>query len=489
MENRRRNNNKPSRNSSERSGRPERPSGFNNRNSRSRTDDDYERPEHSSKFSLDKPERSARPERPSGFASDRPERSGRPERPSKYASDRPERSGRPERPSKFASDRPERSGRPERPSKFASDRPERSGRPERPSKFASDRPERSGRPERPSKFASDRPERQSVFSSDRPERSGRPERPSKYASNRPERSGRPERPSKFASDRPERPSRFDDRNNRNRTEHGKSGFERTERDYEKTERGGRFDYDKGDAPELVYGKNAVVEILKGNLSVNKIWICETARNTHEVIEHAKEKNVPIKTVNKSKITSLVSDEVNHQGIVAEIAKKEYMELDELLDACKDKEAFFIILDGVEDPHNLGAIIRTADAAGVDGIIIPKHGAVGATSTVYKVSAGALERMNICRVTNLSQAIETLKKNNIWIAGVDMVAKEVYSESTLKGPIALVLGGEGKGLSLKLKDNCDFTIKIPMNSKANSLNVSVSAAITIYEIYKQRGFKS
>lgn len=239
----------------------------------------------------------------------------------------------------------------------------------------------------------------------------------------------------------------------------------------------------------IYGRHPVLEVLRNESAVNKVWIGEYTRDTSEIVEFLKEKGVPYKIVPRNKLNDLVGENTNHQGVVAEISDKEYTEFDDLIALCKVKSPFFIILDKVEDPHNLGAIIRTADAAGVDAIIIPKHKAVGLTGVVAKTAAGALQRMKVSRVANLAQAMDLLKKNNVWTVGVDMEGKENYSKANFKGSIALVLGGEGQGLSRLLKEKCDFVVNIPMQARANSLNVSVATAIMIYEVFRQKDFKT
>ncbi len=238
----------------------------------------------------------------------------------------------------------------------------------------------------------------------------------------------------------------------------------------------------------IYGRHPVIEAINGETSINKVWIGEGTRDTDKIIEHVKDKNIPYKIVSKMKLSHMVGEDTNHQGVVAEVAGKEYTELHELVELAGKKPVFYIILDKLEDPHNLGAVIRTADAVGADAVIIPKHRAVGLTGIVTKSSAGAIERMKICRVSNLVQAIEELKKANVWVVGVDMEAKEIYSEANLKNSIALTVGGEGEGLTHLVKENCDFIVKIPMQSKSNSLNVSVATAVVAYEIFKQREFK-
>jgi 23S rRNA (guanosine2251-2'-O)-methyltransferase len=238
----------------------------------------------------------------------------------------------------------------------------------------------------------------------------------------------------------------------------------------------------------IYGRHPVLEALKTEAAFNKVWIGEYTRDTSEIVEFLKEKGIPYKIVPRTKLNDLVGENTNHQGVVAEISGKEYTDFEELIELCKVKSPFFIILDKVEDPHNLGAIIRTADAAGVDAIIIPKHKAVGLTGVVAKTAAGSLQRMKVSRVANLGQSMDLLKKNNVWTVGVDMEGKENYSKANFKGAIALVLGGEGQGLSRLLKEKCDFIVRIPMQSAANSLNVSVATAILVYEVFRQKDFK-
>ncbi|MBC7474701.1 MAG: 23S rRNA (guanosine(2251)-2'-O)-methyltransferase RlmB, partial [Candidatus Sericytochromatia bacterium] len=238
---------------------------------------------------------------------------------------------------------------------------------------------------------------------------------------------------------------------------------------------------------FIYGRHPVIEILKSETPVNKVWIAEQTRDTSEIVKYIIDRNIPYKIVNKIKLNHMVGETTNHQGVVAEVAGKEYTEFADLIDLCATKSVFFIILDKVEDPHNLGAIIRTADAAGVDAIIIPKHRAASLTGIVAKTAAGSLDRMKVCRVANLVQVLDELKANNVWSIGVDMDGKDLYTKSNLKGSVALVMGGEGQGLTRLLKDKCDFVVNIPMQSVANSLNVSVATALMIYEVYRQRDF--
>ena len=201
---------------------------------------------------------------------------------------------------------------------------------------------------------------------------------------------------------------------------------------------------------------------------------------------AKERKILIKEVNKSKINEIAKEE-NNQGVIAIVPPYEYSDVDDILEYAKYKkeDPFIIILDGIEDPHNLGAIIRTAETAGCHGIIIPKRRAAGVNSTVAKVSAGAVQHIKIARVNNLTETIKYLKEQEIWVYGTDMSSEKYYFNQNLTGPIAIVIGSEGFGMSRLVKENCDFLLKIPMNGKITSLNASVSSGIVIYEVVKQR----
>ena len=181
---------------------------------------------------------------------------------------------------------------------------------------------------------------------------------------------------------------------------------------------------------------------------------------------------------------------NYQGVIALVPPYEYCDVEDILDYAKNvnEDPFIIILDGIEDPHNLGSIIRTAETAGVHGIIIPKRRAAAVNSTVNKASAGAVEHMRIARVTNINDTIQFLKKEGIWICGTDISTDKYYYNQDLTGPLAIVIGNEGKGISEKTKRNCDFLIKIPMKGKVSSLNAGVSTGIVVFEALKQRIIK-
>ena len=240
--------------------------------------------------------------------------------------------------------------------------------------------------------------------------------------------------------------------------------------------------------DQVEGRNAVIELLESGRDINKIFVSSGEKNgsINKILAMAKEKRVIVAEVNKNKLEEMaVSD--NHQGVIAIVPPFEYCDIDDILDCAKSRneDPFILILDGIEDPHNLGSIIRTAETAGVHGIIIPKHRAACVNSTVNKVSAGAVQHMKIARVTNISDSINELKEKGLWICGTDILATKYYYEQDYKGAIGIVIGNEGKGMSDKVKKNCDFLVKIPMKGKVTSLNASVSTGIVIYEAVKQR----
>ncbi len=207
---------------------------------------------------------------------------------------------------------------------------------------------------------------------------------------------------------------------------------------------------------------------------------------NRIIGLAKENKIVMVEKDKKQMDE-ISQTKNYQGVIAIVPPFEYCEIDDIINIAKEKneDPFILILDGIEDPHNLGSIIRTAETAGVHGIIIPKRRAVGVNSTVNKVSAGAVQHMKISRVTNLIETIKYLKKSGLWIIGTDIEAKTYYYNQDLTGPICIVIGSEGYGMSRLVKENTDILIKIPMKGKITSLNASVSAGIVIYEAVKQR----
>ncbi len=239
---------------------------------------------------------------------------------------------------------------------------------------------------------------------------------------------------------------------------------------------------------MIEGRNPVLEVIESGRAINKIMIADGQKegSIKKIIAKAKEKGIVISYVDRQKINGL-SQSDNHQGVIAFVAAYDYMPLNEMLEGIKEKGEvpFIIVLDEINDPHNLGSIMRTADAVGAHGIVIPKRRAVGLTPVVAKTSAGAIEYVPVARVTNLSRAIDELKEHNIWVAGADMAGEQTHFQADFKGGIALVMGNEGKGLSRLVKEKCDFLVNIPMIGKVSSLNASVAASVIMYEIFKQR----
>lgn len=239
--------------------------------------------------------------------------------------------------------------------------------------------------------------------------------------------------------------------------------------------------------EFIIGKNPVVEALKSDRDINKIYIAEGSQKgqMQQIIALAKERRILVHFVPKKKLDGMVDG--SHQGVAASVAAYKYAELDDLFSAAEKKgeEPFFIILDELEDPHNLGSIMRTADAVGAHGIIIPKRRSVGLTATVAKASAGAIEYVPVVRVTNLARTIDDLKERGVWIAGTDAKGKEDFRSIDGNMPLALVIGSEGKGMGRLVRDKCDFLFRLPMKGKITSLNASVAAALLMYEVFRKR----
>lgn len=228
--------------------------------------------------------------------------------------------------------------------------------------------------------------------------------------------------------------------------------------------------------------------MESGKDINKIYVekGEKQGSINKILAKAKERKIIISEIDKKKFKSMCQTP-NAQGIIAIIPPFDYCEVYDIIAVAKEKneDPFIILLDGIEDPHNLGSIIRTAETAGVHGIIIPKRRAASVNSTVAKVSAGAVEHMKIARVNNLVETMHILKEEGIWICGTDMEAEEYYYRQDLTGPIAIVIGSEGNGMSRLTKENCDFLTKIPMLGKITSLNASVSAGIVMYEARVQK----
>ncbi|MCM3706639.1 MULTISPECIES: 23S rRNA (guanosine(2251)-2'-O)-methyltransferase RlmB [Cytobacillus] len=239
--------------------------------------------------------------------------------------------------------------------------------------------------------------------------------------------------------------------------------------------------------DFIIGKNPVIEALKSERDINKIFIAEGSQGgqMQQVIGLAKSAGVLVQFVPKKKIDGMA--EGNHQGVIAQVAAYQYAEIDDLFAVAekKNEAPFFLLLDEIEDPHNLGSIMRTADAVGAHGIIIPKRRAVGLTATVAKASTGAIEYIPVVRVTNMSRTIDELKERGVWIAGTDAKGKQDYRQMDGAMPLGLVIGSEGKGMGRLIRDKCDFLINLPMAGHVTSLNASVAAALLMYEVYRKR----
>ncbi len=246
--------------------------------------------------------------------------------------------------------------------------------------------------------------------------------------------------------------------------------------------------EKEEYQDQVEGRNAVIELLESGRDINKILIAKGEKHgsIHKIIGIAKERKILLTEIERKKLNQIAQTQ-NHQGVIAIVPPFSYCEVEDILKFAKQKEEppFILILDGIEDPHNLGSIIRTAETAGVHGIIIPKRRSACVNSTVSKTSAGAVEYMKIARVNNLNETIRFLKEEGLWICGTDMNTDIEYTKQDYKMPIAIVIGSEGFGISRLVKENCDFLVKIPMKGKITSLNASVSAGIIMYEVVKQR----
>lgn len=239
--------------------------------------------------------------------------------------------------------------------------------------------------------------------------------------------------------------------------------------------------------DIIAGRNPVMEAIRSGRSIESILVAKGERSGSVVaiIAKAKQKNIPVKDVDSKKLDFLAKG-VNHQGIVAQCAVKEYSTLEDIFALAEERgeSPFIIVLDKIEDPHNLGAIIRTAECAGAHGVIIPERRSAGLSYTVEKTSAGALEYMPVVRVKNISAVLQKLKDRGIWVYGADMDG-EHYKKVNFDGAVALVIGNEGKGISPLVAKDCDVIVSLPMKGKINSLNASVAAGILMYEIADKR----
>ena len=245
--------------------------------------------------------------------------------------------------------------------------------------------------------------------------------------------------------------------------------------------------DNGEESLVIYGRNAVLEAFRSGRTIDRLYVQEGVADgtLQSVLRTAKKNKTIINFVSKDRLNKYAEGD-KHQGVVAMAAAYSYAEVDDILNAAKEKKEppFIIILDDIEDPHNLGAIIRTANQAGAHGVIIPKRHAVGLTATVARTSAGAVNYTPVAKVTNISRTIDELKERGIWFACADMSGDVMYN-CNLTGAIALVIGSEGNGVSRLVREKCDFVVKIPMFGQIDSLNASVAAGVLSYEIVRQR----
>ena len=249
-------------------------------------------------------------------------------------------------------------------------------------------------------------------------------------------------------------------------------------------------FEEKEFEDQIEGRNAVIELLESGKDINKLYITKGEKNgsINKIISMAKERKVIIVEKDKRQMEQMAQTD-NYQGVIAIVPPFEYCEIEDILEYAKEKEEapFVLILDGIEDTHNLGAIIRTAETAGIHGIIIPKRRAASVNSTVSKVACGAVEYMKIARVNNITESINKLKQEGLWICGTAVDSEKYYFKQDLTGPLAIVIGNEGKGMSDLVQKNCDFLVKIPMMGKVESLNASVSTGIILFEALKQRNF--
>lgn len=239
--------------------------------------------------------------------------------------------------------------------------------------------------------------------------------------------------------------------------------------------------------DLIAGRNSVMEVMKAGRGVNKLFVLQGPREgaIREIIGLAQEKGVPFKEVDRSFLDRMTEEK--HQGIIAEVAPYEYVELEDIINVARERgeDPLVLILADLEDPHNFGAILRTADAVGVHGVVIPKRRSVQMNATVAKVSSGAAEYVPVARVANLVQAVEELKGLGLWVTGADMDGDKTLWQADLTGPLALIVGAEGYGIPRLLKEKCDFLTSIPMQGKIASLNASVAASVVLFEVRRQR----
>lgn len=240
----------------------------------------------------------------------------------------------------------------------------------------------------------------------------------------------------------------------------------------------------------IEGRIPVLEALRAGREINKLFVAKGAKegSIREVLGVARDAGVIIQEVDRVRLDQLAEGR-NHQGVIAMAAAHTYAEVEDIFAkaAAAGQDPLILVLDGIEDPQNLGSLLRTADAAGAHGVIIPERRAAGLTETVAKVSAGAVEYVPVARVTNIGRTLDDLKEKGVWVVGTHQDAKELYHQARLTGPLAVVIGGEGKGIGRLVSEKCDFMVRLPMLGHVTSLNAAVAGAILVYEIRKQRDF--
>ncbi|MBQ4528621.1 MAG: 23S rRNA (guanosine(2251)-2'-O)-methyltransferase RlmB [Clostridia bacterium] len=249
-----------------------------------------------------------------------------------------------------------------------------------------------------------------------------------------------------------------------------------------------MDFEKTSSQDKIEGRNPVMEALRSGRAIDKILVQSGEKNGSiiKILAKAKEKKIAVSYVEKSKLDKISSTGA-HQGVIAYVAAKEYVSVSDIIKIAKEKNEapFIVVCDDITDPHNLGSIIRTANAAGVHGVIIAKHNSVGLNATVAKTSAGAVEYTPVAKVSSIAQTVEQLKKENIWVVGADMDGENTIHTHDFSGAVAIVIGNEGKGISHLVKERCDFMVRIPMLGKISSLNASVAGSLMIYEVVRNR----
>ena len=240
--------------------------------------------------------------------------------------------------------------------------------------------------------------------------------------------------------------------------------------------------------DVIIGRNAVTEALRSGRSINKLLLAEGDHqgSIREIAALAKERGLLVQHVERSKIEAIAGG-LRHQGVLAYVAPVDYVELEDILQTAvaRNEVPFLLLLDELEDPHNLGALLRTADAAGVHGVLIPRRRSCPLSATVAKTSAGAVEYVPVARIGNIAQTIRSLKKQGFWVVGADMEGQDAYYDANLTGPLVLVVGSEGHGIGRLIREQCDFLVRIPMMGRINSLNASVAGSILMYEAMRQR----